>query len=118
MSEQLKLDLGEGRAARDAGIASVAAGSPKWFDEAMGFIVVALPPGWQGISEDIRFLAQGTSVGLPHHHNAWGSLSYHAKLRGYLEPTGRWLPMKDVSSHARRSPEYRRTTYSGGGTLA
>ena len=110
MSEQLHLDLDGSRAGRDDGIARVMASNPDWFERAMAF-VMSLPPGWIGISETIRFLAQDTDVGLPKHQNAWGSLAHHAKVRGYLAPTGRWLPMKDVSSHARRTPEYRRTTY-------
>ena len=111
MSEQMRLDFEGGRAARDAGIARVAAHSPKWFDEAMEFVRIEVPPGWIGLSEDIRFMAQGTSVGLPRHHNAWGSLAMHAAKRGYLEATGRWLPMRDVSSHGRKTPQYRRTSY-------
>jgi hypothetical protein len=47
------------------------------------------------------------SVGGPHHHNAWGALVMHMVRTGRLVATGEYRPMKDVKSHARKTPVYR-----------
>ena len=46
-------------------------------------------------------------VGAPHHHNAWGACITQLVRRGYLVPTGRWVPMTGPKSNARKTPEYR-----------
>jgi hypothetical protein len=45
-------------------------------------------------------------VGPPHHHNAWGAAIAKLVRAGVLKPTGKWVPMKGLSSNARRTPEY------------
>jgi hypothetical protein len=118
MSEQLSFDLEAGRAGRDEGIARIIASNPSWTQQGLAFIAGQIAPGWQGIGEDIRFLAQPI-IGPPTKPKyAWGALCRAAATRGYLVKTGRHLPMQDISSHGRESPEWRRTTYYGGGTLA
>jgi len=111
MSDQLHFDLGESRAARDEGIARILKSNPEWTQRGLAFIEGRIGTGWQGIGEDIRFLATPI-IGPPSKPKfAWGALCRLASTRGYLVKTGRHLPMKDVSSHGRESPEWRRTSW-------
>jgi hypothetical protein len=112
---QLRFDLGESRAGRDEGIERIVSSNPDWLDRGLAFIE-SLTEGWQGIGEDIRFLAIPV-IGAPTKPKAWGALTRVAVRRGLLAKTGRYLPMKDVRSHARESREYRRSSYVGGGLI-
>ena len=114
MSNPAQLDLFGGRAARDEGIALVLGHDPDWTQLALAFVRNRLSPGWEGIGEDIRFLATPV-IGPPAKPKfAWGALCRVAATTGLLVKTGRHLPMRDASSHGRESPEWRRTTRGWG----
>lgn len=50
--------------------------------------------------EDVRRCLTAAGV-TPHHHNAWGALIRSAIKSGLLVPTGRYVRMTAVRSHAR-----------------
>ena len=106
---QLEFDLSAAEKARDAGMIIVAANSGSWFDAALAS-VAKLPVGWTGLGEDIRDFIQRSEVGPPPTKpNVWGSLIREAKRRKLIERTGVWRPMRADGSHARETPEYKRT---------
>lgn len=98
-------DLAAARAARDAGIKNVTDHNETWMTRYLAF-VASLPKGWIGTGEDIRL-----SCGLeaPGHVNAWGAATNHAVRKGLLAKTGIYVPMRSERSHARGTPQYRRT---------
>lgn len=56
--------------------------------------------------EDIRELVVGYAM-PPHHPNAWGALTMALVRRGLIEATGTFTKMRSITSHARRTFEYR-----------
>jgi hypothetical protein len=99
-----------GERERDKAIARVLAKNAAWL-ATCHMEVKKLRKGWTGTGEDIRnFLKQKRGVKEPKHHNAWGGMiqSVTSPKRENFEPTGRMLKMKKVSSHARRTFEYRK----------
>lgn len=56
--------------------------------------------------EDVR-LACAAAGHHAHHPNAWGAFINRAIKDGTIEPTGRWKPMQDRRSHARKTQIYR-----------
>lgn len=65
-----------------------------------------LKPGRRYTGEEIRRLC--TKKGIkPHHHNAWGALIRWGVEKAILIETGEYEQMRDVKSHARRTPIYR-----------
>ena len=101
---------GSGVAARDEALDRVAGNAVPWFDRARAAAAVAvraLPFFFTG--EDVRREISGR-VGEPHHPGAWGALVHRLLWEGLIEPTGRYVPMAEKSSHARRTPEYRHRT--------
>lgn len=78
----------------------------------MGAVLLAVSdladdhPGMTVTGEAIRNLVEAVA-GSPHHHNAWGAATAQMVRKGYLIPTGRWVPMTGAKSNARRTPEYR-----------
>ena len=96
-------DLPASRQARDWALETVAARNAMWMASSLAKIQ-ELPQGWTGTGEDIRRKIEDA----PAHHNAWGALIRTAQLRCYIVKTGRWLPMKSKTSHARMTPEYRK----------
>jgi hypothetical protein len=100
----IRLATIDGEIARDEGIAQVLrAASPAW-KRAMRDLIYNLPEGWEGIFEEIRFMAEGE--GYPAHKSqAWGGVTQTA-LRNqtlrYKSPIieGRMI---DPPSHARTS---------------
>lgn len=82
-------------------------GAP-WFVKAMREMK-RIKTGWQGTGEDLRYRLLESGLGRPHHHNAWGRLIAMGIERGLLEPTGSVTPMRQVSSHARKTQVLRRT---------
>lgn len=90
--------------AKEAALDSVRENAGRWFDLARAEAHRSLPPfvmTGEGIRQYLTVL-----VGEPHHHNAWGALISTLVKDGLIVPTGRWLPMTQRSSHARRTPEY------------
>jgi hypothetical protein len=94
----------EGEIARDEAIAQVlAAASPAW-KRAMRDLIYNLPEGWEGIFEQIRFMAEGE--GYPaHHKNAWGSITRIWIDKGALRHKSPIVEekMTDPINHARKS---------------
>lgn len=96
--------IAESRAARDQSLAQVSDNNETWGDRVL-HRVSRLPAGWVGTGEDIRRMI----LDSPGHPNAWGAIINAAVKRGYLVKTGQYLQMKSKSSHARMTPEYRRS---------
>ena len=103
----MQLNLFEGRAARDAALATVAANSGTFIEEALA-IIQKLPDTWSGTGEDIRHICQAQGV-TPNHPNAWGSCINTAVRCGLLIPTDRFVQMREKSSHARVTRIYTRS---------
>ena len=99
-----QFDLFESRRERDKGIDRVLSRDPGFSQQVIDFIQTKLPIGWVGIGEDIRMLSKLKPV----HSNAWGGAISAAVKRKILQYTGYHRQMKDRSSHARESKEYRR----------
>lgn len=74
-----------------------------WLDNAEA--VVREMAATEVTGEDIRLAceAQGVISGKP---NAWGGLTIRLVRCGLLVPTGRYVPMKDKSSHGRSTQVY------------
>lgn len=103
MTQQTLFDAAASREARDAGLALVGYNAADFIP--LGLMMIGRLAPWTYTGEDIR--RQLTAAGItPHHANAWGALVRCAIKRGLLHPTGRYLPMVAVSSHARKTAEY------------
>lgn len=99
--------MSDGKSARDAGIDQVVEHNQKWSHEVLDYIEGHIPVGWAGTGEDIRHLVLEAGLNHPKHHNAWGAVIMTAiRHRGLLSKTGRLLPMRDRTSHARATWEY------------
>ena len=99
---------GDGKVARDAALDNVLRRDWIWRAQIIAFIE-ALPQGWIGTGEDIRHAATGAGIPNPPHHNAWGAaIMYAVKNRRWLMWTGKVVPMRDKSSHARLTRQYAR----------
>lgn len=94
--------------ARDRALAIVAARSDTWMSRAVDWYRNNIPSDWMGTGEDLRRHISPV-IGQPHHPNAWGALIKFLIRNKVVEPTGRYLQMRDEKSHARKTPEYRRT---------
>jgi hypothetical protein len=107
MNKEFQPDLFSGKALRDSGIAQVLDRNEGWLEscvkEAQRF--VSTHGNGEFTGEDIRYHCR-MLVGHPHHHNAWGGLINILVKRKIIRPTGRWKPMRDPGSHARRTPIY------------
>jgi peroxiredoxin len=88
--------------ARDAALARVA--RPDFMSAALAALA-DLDGDFTG--EEIRIWLTQRGI-VPHHSNAWGALIRAAVVRHLIEETGEWRKMRAVSSHARRTPVYRR----------
>ena len=103
-----QFDLFGSKSARDEGMDLVGGNAGTFMLDGL-HAIADLPSGALVTGEDIR--QRLTELGIaPHHHNAWGTLIMWAVKRQLLHPTGRYLHMRDITSHARRTPEYRLTT--------
>ena len=95
---------------RDIGRSQVVSKSPnkEWLARVVDY-VNHLPPGWTGLSEEIRrvYLLKYPDD-RPTHPNAWGSVSTLSVKRGLLVRTGNWIKSSSVKSNARLQPEYRK----------
>lgn len=99
---------GEGVAARDAALDAVLRRDWIWRAQVVAFIE-ALPQGWVGTGEDIRHAATDAGIPAPKHPNAWGAVvMYAVRNRRWLMWTGKVVPMRDRSSHARITRQYAR----------
>lgn len=94
---QLMLDIYGARAARDEGIALVAANSDEWWRSTVDTAIAHLArQGGEFTSDDIRLLG----VDEPHHHNAWGARFSAAAKRGVIVRVG-YRQSSRVAGHAR-----------------
>jgi hypothetical protein len=88
---------------KERGMKQATKGNKAWRDNAIA-VVKALPVGWKGTGESIRF-----AVGaLPSHPNAWGALVNTLIKEELIYPTGDYSAMKDKTSNGRRTPVYER----------
>jgi len=97
----------DGKSLKEEGLGLVKVNAGDWFGKAL-MIIAGLPRGWVGLPEDWREIIVET-IGHPHHHNAWGSLTSTARKHGLVALTGVRRPMQDPTSKARMTDEYRRT---------
>ena len=102
-----KANLQLGLFEKDAALKQVGSHSGTFMERAMAALD-ALESGSVVTGEDIRFSCTEKKI-APHHPNAWGALISSAVKKGLIRETGRWVPMRDVRSKARRTPEYYRT---------
>src|SRR5262245_4464404 len=104
--EQFDMFGDEGRKLRDEGLERVKLNAGLWFPYALLDVhkMAEATPGRIGSGEDIRFEVTPV-LGLPHHHNTWGSLIRESISDGYLRRVGE-TNMKDPRSHNRETPAY------------
>lgn len=102
---QPQFNLQASIAARDEALDRIAAKSDTFMPN--GIIAITNLPGGEYTGEAIRDRLTAAGI-VPHHHNAWGALVASAIKHGLLIATGRWIPMQDVRSHARKTQVYER----------
>lgn len=97
----------EGQAARDAALDAVLNHNAIWRHKVLAFIETEIPQGWVGTGEDIRHMATEDGIANPGHPNAWGAvIMFAVKNKRWLQWTGKVVPMRDKSSHARITRQY------------
>jgi len=96
-----------GAKARDRALANVAANSGRWMDRAIVEIgnMRRVRRFKAFLGEDIRMFIE-PAIGAPHKPNVYGALTHYLRRVKIIKKTRRYRPMKDVSSHARMTPEY------------
>ena len=100
-------DLFASIAARDQGLAQTLGNNESWATRALNYIRL-IPAGTFLTGETIR--EQLIAAGIePGHPNAYGALIKMARHHRLIEQTGLYVPMRQKKSHARMTPEYRRT---------
>ena len=85
------------RVARNAGTA---------FMEQAKAVILDRLSGTECLAEEMRRVCEEAGV-VPHHHNAWGSLTNQLVRAGVLIDTGRLGKSTSLRSHARRQPIWR-----------
>jgi hypothetical protein len=106
----LRLATIDGEIARDEGIAQVlAAASPAW-KRAVHELIYNLPEGWEGIFEQIRFMAESAGF-YAHTSEAWGGIAQTALRNQTLRYKSPLVEEKMTGSrsHARASKVMVRT---------
>lgn len=93
-------------AARDHAIATVARNAGTEFMEQAKAVILERLSGTECLAEEMRRVCEEAGV-VPHHHNAWGSLTNQLVRAGVLQDTGRIAKSKRVTSHARRNTVWR-----------
>lgn len=93
-------------AARDQAIATVARHAGTAFMEQAKAVILERLSGTECLAEEMRRVCEDAGV-VPHHHNAWGSLTNQLVRAGVLIDTGRLSKSKRISSHARRNTVWR-----------
>ena len=69
--------------------------------------MAGIPDGTICTGEDLRcMLLDAHGVAEPRHPGVWGALTGSLVRRGILQPTGEWRPMRQKSSHGRKTPVY------------
>lgn len=93
-------------AARNHGIALVARNAGSAFMEQAKAVILERLSGTECLAEEMRRVCEEAGV-VPHHHNAWGSLTNQLVKAGILIDTGRIAKSKRITSHARRNTVWR-----------
>ncbi len=93
-------------AARDQAIATVARNAGTAFMEQAKAVILDRLSGTECLAEEMRRVREEAGV-VPHHHNAWGSLTNQLVRAGVLIDTGRLGKSTSLRSHARRQPIWR-----------
>lgn len=89
-------------AARDHGIALVGTRAGTAFMEAAKAVILDRLAGQEVLAEEMRRVCEEAGI-VPHHHNAWGSLTNQLVRAGILHDTGRIAKSTRITSHARRN---------------
>lgn len=106
------LDFISSAQARDAGIDQTAQNNREWM--ALGLLQIEQlawgSEGWANLGngftgEDLRRILTPL-IGKPSSPHGWGSLCMHAIRRKLIVNTGRYVPMREVKSHARKTAVY------------
>ena len=102
-----------GEMLKDEGTALARANAPAWWRQGWHDIVDALPMGWEGTGEDIRFMCLRSGLPAPTSSKRWGSMISGAIKQGILEfkVPWVWVVPNDPVSHARASRILRRTEF-------
>lgn len=93
-------------AARDHGIALVGRNAGTAFREAAQAVILDRLSGREVLAEEMRRVCEEAGI-VPHHHNAWGSLTSQLVKAGILQDTGRIAKSTRITSHARRNTVWR-----------
>ena len=96
-----------GELKKDRVLKRVLKNTPEFSDKII-CLVLEINRGVQVTGEDIRFIAESMNI-HPEHHNAWGASINAVLQKGLIVDTGKHTSLKDPSSHARRTPVYKRT---------
>ena len=93
---------------KQAKLAQVEENSGGWMGEVLSAVADFADDhkGMVVTGETIRNIIEPIA-GAPHHHNAWGAAITQMVRKGYLVPTGRWVPMTGPKSNARKTLEYK-----------
>jgi hypothetical protein len=95
MSDQLRLELGQGVALRDVGTNSVLDRNHEWAERADRFLKTLAVSGYDFTAEDVS-----EEVGLPPHPNAMGGVFLRASKKGLIVPTGTVVRAERDARHA------------------
>jgi len=95
MSDQMRLELGQGPALRDAGTNSVLDKNQEWALRAERFLHLLAVSGWDFTAEDVT-----EEIGAPPHPNLMGAVFLRASKAGYIVPTGRVVRASRDARHA------------------
>jgi hypothetical protein len=109
----LRLATIDGEIARDEAIDQVlGAADPVWRRAVLDLIIYRVPLGWEGIFEEIRFMAEAAGLNA-HKSEAWGGVCMAAIRLGLLVEKSPLTQerMKDPRSHARKSDVLQRTNF-------
>jgi len=83
MSDQLRLELGQGEALRDAGAKAVLDRNAAWAEKADRCMKLMAVCGYDFTAEDVT-----AEIGQPPHPNAMGGVFLRASRKGLIVPVG------------------------------
>ena len=99
-----QLDLFKGKQARDAGIEQTSATNSAWLALGIALLPVMARTRTSATGEEMRVWLTEHGLPAPKSPHAWGALTQHAVRCGIIRDTMRTERMRDVRSHARRTP--------------
>jgi hypothetical protein len=80
----------------------------EWLFLARQYLLICIPPGWEGMFEDIRHILTEAGLPQPRKSAVWGALTNMWITEGLLEKTGRFGQPKDEKSESSRKQILRR----------